>query len=162
LSKANTAADPFTVLIADRNRHVREFLRRELMSAGYLVQVAKDGREVMKMTAVDDPPDLLILDLDLPYVNGVSILEELQNRNSPMPVIVHTFHTEWMRHPTVQRAAGLCEKSGNNIQGIKETVAQVLRKWYPYRFSLSQEDSGPETEESKEAREVSVRCRKAF
>jgi len=119
------------ILIADRNRHVREFLRRELMSAGYLVQVAKDGREVMKMTGVDNPPDLLILDLDLPYVSGVKILEELQNRNSPLPVIVHTFHTEWMSHPTVQRAAGLCEKSGNNIQGFKATVAQVLEKWYP-------------------------------
>jgi len=127
----------FCVLVADRNRHVREFLRRELMLADYLVQVAKDGREVMKMTSAGNPPDLLILDLDLAYMNGLRILEELQNSGSSLPVIVHTFHTEWMRHPAVQRAAGFWEKRGNNIQGFKETVAQVLEKYYPRRAPSS-------------------------
>ncbi|MDY6837728.1 MAG: response regulator [Thermodesulfobacteriota bacterium] len=123
----------FCILIADRNRHVREFLRRELMLAGYLVQVAKDGREVMKMTGDDHLPDLLILDLDLPYVNGLTILEELETRDRPLPVIVHTFHVEWRKHPAVQRAACFWEKRGNNIQGFKATVAEVLEKWYPRR-----------------------------
>jgi len=138
----------FCILIADRNRHVREFLRREFMLAGYLVQVAKDGREVMKMTCDGNPPDLLILDLDLPYVNGLSVLEKLQDSGSPLPVIVHTFHLEWMKHPAVQRAAGFWEKRGNNIQGFKETVAQVLEKWYPRRAPSGLAASQQEAEQS--------------
>ena len=35
------------ILIADRNRHVRDFLRRELGAEGYQVEVARDGREVL-------------------------------------------------------------------------------------------------------------------
>ena len=88
------AINQFTILIADRNPHIREFLRRELISAGYRVQLAKDGREVLRMTDADEPPELLILDLDMPYVNGLTILEELQNRKSPLPVVIHTFLTE--------------------------------------------------------------------
>ena len=127
-------ADQFTILIADRNPHVREFLRRELISAGYRVQLAKDGREVLRMTRADDPPELLILDLDMPYVSGMTILDELQKQKSPLPVLIHTFLTEYSKHPAVQRAAGFLEKRGNNIGGFKATVEQVLRKCYPHRF----------------------------
>ena len=127
-------ADQFTILIADRNPHVREFLRRELMAEGYRVQVARNGREVLRMTDVDDPPELLILDLDMPYVSGLTILEELENRKSPLPVMIHTFRMEYEKHPAVQRAAGFWEKRGDNIDGLKATVTQVLRKYYPSRF----------------------------
>ena len=127
-------ADQFTILIADRNPHVREFLRRELMAEGYQVQVARNGREVLRMTDVDDPPELLILDLDMPYVSGLTILEELENRKSPLPVMIHTFRMEYEKHPAVQRAAGFWEKRGDNIDGLKATVTQVLRKYYPRRF----------------------------
>ncbi len=127
-------ADQFTILIADRNPHVREFLRRELMAEGYRVQVARNGREVLRMTDADDPPELLILDLDMPYVSGLTILEELENRKSPLPVMIHTFRMEYEKHPAVQRAAGFWEKRGDNIDGLKATVTQVLQKYYPRRF----------------------------
>ncbi len=127
-------ADQFTILIADRNPHVREFLRRELMAEGYRVQVARNGREVLRMTDADDPPELLILDLDMPYVSGLTILEELENRKSHLPVMIHTFRMEYEKHPAVQRAAGFWEKRGDNIDGLKATVTQVLRKYYPRRF----------------------------
>ncbi|MCK4389885.1 MAG: response regulator [Desulfobacterales bacterium] len=134
--KVHTVTHKFTILIADRNPRVRDFLRRELMAEGYRVQTAKDGREVLRMTDVDAPPELLILDLDMPYVNGLTILETLQNRKSFLPVVIHTFLTEYAEHPAVQRAAGFWEKRGDNIDGLKATVGRVLRKSYPDR-SLS-------------------------
>ena len=136
------ATNQFSILIADRNPHVREFLRREFISAGYRVQVAKDGRDVLRMIHVDQPPQLLILDLDMPYVSGLTILEELQNRKSSMPVVVHTFLTEYAKHPAVQRAAGFWEKRGNNIDGFKETVAQVLQKRYPQKRWQDKKEGG--------------------
>ena len=124
-----------TILIADRNPHVREFLSRELRLEGYRVEETKDGREVLKRIQSDRHPDLLILDIDMPYVSGLAILEDLQKRESPLPVIMHTFLTQYEKHPAVQRVACFWEKRGNNIDGFKATVAQVLRKWYPSRFS---------------------------
>ena len=125
----------FRVLIADRNRHVREFLKREFEAEGYQVQVVQDGRQVLAMTTGDDRPDLLILDLDMPYVSGLSILERIFGQESPVPVVVHTLMTEDAAHPAVELADGFWEKKGNNIEGFKAMVGDVLRKCYPERFS---------------------------
>lgn len=133
MSSTDDMREVFTILIADRNRHVRELLRREFISAGYRVQVARDGREVLSMTNANGHPDLVVLDLDIPYVSGPAILEQLQDRDPPLPVVVHTFLTDYANHPAVQKAAGFFEKRGNNIEDLKATVAQVLQDWYPQR-----------------------------
>ena len=72
-----------TILIADRNRHVREFLKRELAAVGYRVRLAKNGREVLNWVNHYPPPDLLILDLNLPDEPELGILEKL---HQAMPV----------------------------------------------------------------------------
>jgi CheY-like chemotaxis protein len=125
------AINQFTILITDRNPHIREFLRRELLSAGYRVELAKDGREVLRMTRIDDSPDLLILDLEIPHVNGLEILEQLQDRRPMLPVVIHTFLTEYANHPAVQKAAGFVEKTGNNIDTLKAVIVRALGNWYP-------------------------------
>jgi CheY-like chemotaxis protein len=133
MGNTDDMTDAFTILIADRNRHVRELLRREFISAGYRVQVARDDREVLSITTAHNHPDLVILDLDIPYLSGPAILEQLQDRDPPLPVVVHTLLTDYANHPAVQRAAGFFEKRGNNIEVLKATVAQVLQDWYPQR-----------------------------
>ena len=82
---------PFRILIADKNRHVREFLRREFREEGYRVQVAKDSQEVTMMIDVNEPPDLLILDLEMPLGDALDVLEWLQARLPPLPVVVAHF-----------------------------------------------------------------------
>jgi DNA-binding response OmpR family regulator len=124
-------AQQFTILIADRNRHVRKFLRRELISAGYRVRVANDGREVLRMTDVDELPDLLVLDLEMPHVSGLEILKQLQDRKSPVPVVVHTFLTEYANHPAVQKAAAFVEKTWDNIDEFKAVIVGMLRERFP-------------------------------
>ena len=126
--------DGFTVLITDRNRHVRNFLRRELVSEGYQVEVAADGRDLLRKINTADPPDLIILDLEIPYSNGPAILERLRRANSKLPVIIHAFATEEASHPAVQRTAAFVEKMGNTDR-LKATVLEVLKEYYPNRFS---------------------------
>jgi CheY-like chemotaxis protein len=104
------------------------------MAEGHSVQLAKDGRDVLRMVQIA-PPELLILDLDMPYVSGLTILKEIQNLKIRLPVLIHTLLTEYEKHPAVQRAAGFLEKRGDNIDGFKATVADLLRKCYPHRFS---------------------------
>ncbi|NVM20202.1 MAG: response regulator [Desulfobacterales bacterium] len=140
--------DTFNILIADRNPHVREFLRRELAGEGYRVQVARNGREVVMMTNADDPPDLLILDLDIPHVSGLAILEQLQDSKPPVPVVVHTLLAEYANHPTVQKAAAFVEKKGNNIDAFKQVVSDVLLKWYPQRIKKKPNQDRLEAENS--------------
>jgi DNA-binding NtrC family response regulator len=128
----------FTILIADRNRHVRNFLRRELLKEGYRVEVARDGRDILRRMNVDGPPDLLILDLEIPYVGGLTILKRLTRRYPHLPVIIHTFPTEDANDPIVQNAAAFVEKMGNTDR-LKQEIERVLREYYPHRCGLGKE-----------------------
>ena len=132
-------ADGFTVLITDRNRHVRNFLRRELSAEGYQVEVAVDGRDLLRKIREADPPDLLILDLEIPYSGGPSIIARLRRVNSLLPVIIHGFATEDSTHPAVRQAAAFVEKMGNT-QRLKIAVLEVLKEYYPNRFTTNRRE----------------------
>jgi CheY-like chemotaxis protein len=124
---------PGKILIADRNRHVREFLRRELTADGYQVEVARDGREVLEIVNGRDQPVLLILDLDLPYVTELKVLEHLQEQLPSLPVVIHSFLPVEEQH-LPQTAAFLEKREDTNL--LKEVVAELLgyKKIHPPDF----------------------------
>ena len=125
VARVKTVNTPGRILIADRNRHVREFLRRELLTEGYRVEAARDGREVLQMLNGENPPDLLILDLELPYVTELKVLELLQERLPSLPVVIHSFLPEAESH--FPEAATFLEKR-EDTDLLKEVVAHLLGK----------------------------------
>jgi DNA-binding response OmpR family regulator len=124
----------FSILVADRNRHVREFLQRELTAEGFRVRMAKDGGEVLTSIAAEHCPDLLILDLEIPFAGRYSLLEEIRQHNRLLPIVIHTFLTDYAVHPEMEGTEVFIEKSGNMDQ-LKKVVRDVLRNKYPLRFS---------------------------
>lgn len=68
---------PPLILVVDDDRNMRELLAHHLGQAGYRVLVAEDalvaGRHVL-----ETPPDLMILDIEMPYLNGIDFLRLLQ------------------------------------------------------------------------------------
>jgi len=118
----------FNILIADRNLHVRELLRREMTIEGYRVHLAKNGQEVIKFAYHHDHLDLLILDPDLPDTDESSLLKKLGERVPPLHVVVHSFLPENMRHQNVLTAVTFVEKRGSSIDHLKKIVAEILEK----------------------------------
>ena len=118
------------ILIADRNRHVRDFLRRELSAEGYQVEVARDGREVLDRLNGEAPPHLLILDLEIPYLEEPEVWARLKDRQPPLPVVIHTLLPEYPTNLTLPIAAVFLEKKGDTDQ-LKAIVAEVIAKHYP-------------------------------
>jgi CheY-like chemotaxis protein len=133
-SRIGIMSNQFAILVADRNRNVREFLRREFEADGYFVQLAKDELELLHFLESDAEPDLLILDLDMPIYGGPVLMDKLLDRRPRLPVVIHTLLTEDLGHQAVKRAAAFLEKRGNNIDHLKTVVIGVLRKCYPNRF----------------------------
>lgn len=127
----DSITNAFTILVADRNPHIRAFLGRELAAEGYRVLTAKGGRNLLRMLSDGDAPHLLVLDLELPDVSGLQILMELQDRNPLLPVVIHTCRTEYADHPAVKKAAAFVEKTGNHIDNFKAVIGGMLRKYYP-------------------------------
>jgi len=123
----------FTILIADKNRNVRDFLRRELSAEGYEVWVAEDGDRILAEIEREDGVDLLVFDLEMPDVDSSKIFEKTQERRPPLPVIVHTFLTEESERKNSGMGEIYIEKSGN-IDHLKAAVADMLKKFYPDRL----------------------------
>lgn len=123
----------FRILIADRNRNIREFLKQELTTEGYTVHLANNGKDVLKMIDAESP-DLLIIDLDTPYLDELEFIEQLQNKKRHIPVIIHTFLAGYKDHPVFQTGAVFVEKNGTNINALKAMIASVFLKHYPDQF----------------------------
>jgi len=77
------------LLVVEDEKKVARFIKQGLEEEGYAVDVAGDGAEGLAM-ALDGVHDLLILDLGLPRINGLQVLEELRRRKITMPVLLLT------------------------------------------------------------------------
>jgi two-component system response regulator RpaA len=86
---SSDAAGP-TILVCDDEPSLRELVRA-VLGPGYLYAEAADGKAALAL-ARDVEPDLVVLDLMLPIMSGIAVLEELRRdeRLAEVPVIVIT------------------------------------------------------------------------
>lgn len=78
---------PARLLVVDDVKMVREHYYRLLTRAGYQVRTAASGREALNIIA-EDPPDLVLLDLAMPGMDGLAVLRELRHyRQRPVVVL---------------------------------------------------------------------------
>ena len=120
----------FTVAIAEKNRSIRDFLLRELSSSGHNVIAAENGAQICAEIEGEHPPDLLIMDLEIPDADSAKIFEKAQRRTPPLPVIVHTFLTEESERDNLDKENIYLEKS-RNIDYLKAAIANMLKRLYP-------------------------------
>ena len=77
------------ILIAEDDPALAGFVRKGLEAEHYAVDIAADGEQARAMAAEFDY-DLLLLDLNLPRLDGVSVLRYLRTRKPSMPILVLT------------------------------------------------------------------------
>jgi len=80
-----------TILIADDEKNIRATLARALGLEGYATEEAEDGARALARIETGDI-DLLLLDLQMPVMDGLALLERLAGRDRRLPVIVLTAH----------------------------------------------------------------------
>jgi len=74
-------------LIIEDDRAIADFVARGLREAGFAVDVAGDGEEGLT-AALDQNPDVAIVDLMLPRRDGLSVIDELRRRGRTTPVLI--------------------------------------------------------------------------
>jgi len=77
------------VLVVDDEAEIRSLLTDLLKEEGYRVGTAKSGEEALAAIA-KDPPDLVMMDVQLPDQDGIGVLRKLKREHSEMEVIVMT------------------------------------------------------------------------
>jgi two-component system copper resistance phosphate regulon response regulator CusR len=75
------------ILVVEDEKRIADFLGRGLQGAGYAVDVAQDGATALQFTH-DTDYDLVILDLMLPDMDGLKVLERIRGRRAGPPVLI--------------------------------------------------------------------------
>jgi two-component system, NtrC family, response regulator AtoC len=80
---------PARILVADDDPDIRDVLCDRLLAEGYAVQTAADGAEALGIVRAD-PPDLLLLDLMMPRVGGLEVLDTLRSDGLDVTAVIIT------------------------------------------------------------------------
>ena len=82
------------ILVVDDEKHICELYKIELEDEGYLVTIANSGSEALDV--VDkNPPDLIVLDIQMPGMDGIETLEKLLGKDKGVPIILNTAYSHY-------------------------------------------------------------------
>jgi UDP-3-O-[3-hydroxymyristoyl] N-acetylglucosamine deacetylase len=123
--------DHESILIVDDDAGVRDSIGAVLSDEGFRVRYAVDGSEALASAGLERP-DLVLLDVWLPGMDGIQVLEKLRGDHEGLPVIVISGHgnIETAVRATKLGAVGFIEKPFT-IEGLLEAVSSALDRARP-------------------------------
>ena len=118
-----------TVLVVDDEPLVRSTLRRLLVRDGYVVVEATDGQHALELLSQMKRPDVVLLDLSMPRLDGAATFHELQKRDATLPVVLMSGYSEQdaVQHFLGEDLAGFVQKPFSNAEVLR-CVSQALAK----------------------------------
>ena len=105
-----------TVLIVEDEKSIVDILRFNLEKDDYAVETAYDGEAGLRL-AVEKTPDLVLLDLMLPKMNGFDVCRRLREKGSNVPIIILTAR----------------EEEGDKVQGLELGADDYITKPFSMR-----------------------------
>ena len=132
------------ILVAEDEANIREALADLLESEGYAVRTAADGAVALAAYA-QKRPDLLLLDVNMPKMNGFDVCREIRRTDARLPIVMLTARVE-----EIDKVRGLERGATDYVTkpyGMNELLARVaahLRQASAYAESVPAEVPAPE------------------
>ncbi len=129
--------DQFSIVIAEDDPSVRKAVQRVLELEGYSVTAVNDGQAALD-TILAKTPDAAVLDVMMPFLDGLSVCKELRHRGNRTPILLLT-----ARHEVGDRVAGLDAGADDYLVkpfAVDELLARVralLRRHSPSSSAAS-------------------------
>lgn len=116
------------ILIAEDYDDNRELLRLLLAGANYEVREARNGRECLTLACVDPLPDLIMVDLSMPELDGWEVFQRLkENANTAhIPCVAVTAHTDRDRVRALQSGFSAFVGKPFRTDELLKTVARLV------------------------------------
>lgn len=114
------------VLIVDDEESHRFLLSEELKEEGYEPILAKNGKEVIRMLK-DFKPDLIILDIVMPVMDGMETLGRVIGQHKDIPIIFHSSYPHYKDNFMSWAADAYLTKS-SDLTELKKVIRNLLEK----------------------------------
>ena len=115
----------FTVLFVDDSRNIRDFCRKELERDGYRVLEAPDGQAALEICG-RQRPDVLVVDVHMPLLNGVETVQRVHGVYPDLPVIFFTSQRGEVPAAPSPKAVWKCVEKTPDLGELKSSIARVL------------------------------------
>ncbi|MBI4765471.1 MAG: response regulator [Deltaproteobacteria bacterium] len=115
------------ILIADDEESLQRLYQEEFEEEGYEVILAGNGQEVLsRLEDPDHVPDLIIMDIRMPGMNGIDTLRIIKEKYPKMPVILCSAYSEFKQDFSVWASDDYVVKS-SDLTELKEAVKRHLK-----------------------------------
>ena len=121
---ADGAPRPSLILIVEDDPNQRALYEEEMREEGYEVITAPDGKQALVLAA-QSRPDLVIMDVNMPVMDGLDTLSRLIEADRHVPVIIHTAYAGYKDSFASWSADAYIVKQ-SDLAGLKAKVAELL------------------------------------
>ena len=120
---------PKKILIVEDNLDMREVLHLYLKTEGFDVVVASDGREGLYLARAEKP-DLIITDLHMPNLDGLTLVKELRTEPAfkDTPIIVFTAFSREDRDSAIRAGANRAVDKPTHFDSLIDDVQELLEE----------------------------------
>ena len=115
-----------TVLVVEDDKNQRLLYEQELKLEGYEVVTASDGKDALEKIQ-EQLPDLIIMDINMPKMDGIETMGKILGKNREIPVIINTAYSNYKDNFMSWAADAYIVKS-SDLSELKNTVKEVLAK----------------------------------
>jgi len=113
-----------SILVVDDDECQRLLYHEVLTDQGYEVILAKNGKEAVKKAEQEDP-DLVILDIVMPEMDGLEALPQILRRHRKTPVILNTAYSKYTKDSMTWVADAYVLKS-SDMSELKQKIEELL------------------------------------
>ncbi|MDP6923252.1 MAG: response regulator [Candidatus Scalindua sp.] len=115
-----------TILVVEDDKNQRLLYEQELKLEGHEVVTASDGKDALEKIQ-EQLPDLTIMDINMPKMDGIETMGKILGKNKEIPVIINTAYSNYKDNFMSWAADAYIVKSSDLIE-LKSTVKEVLAK----------------------------------
>jgi DNA-binding response OmpR family regulator len=114
------------ILLVDDDIRIQRLLREELKDDGYQVSTASNGKDALSLLTTDpERPDLVILDLRMPKMDGLETIGLMLKLKLNLPVIIFSAYSSYRNDPLSMAADAYVVKS-SDLSELKARIHELV------------------------------------